>query len=153
MAPPAAQRSGTNRRAQFGVFAGYLLASAGAALGALLLIVSLLRPEAFAGLRTMASDVTSSVGEAGAAGRVGTSNFFDAIAGYYEAGSKNAQMQEEIAVARVKLAEARALEQEKRATQGSAGSGPGRSRTGCHRAPDWVDLGQRATLCLSFGRA
>ena len=112
MAPPAAQRSGTNRRAQFGVFAGYLLASAGAALGALLLIVSLVRPEAFAGLRTMASDVTTSVGEAGAAGRVGTSNFFDAIAGYYEAGSKNAQMKEEIAIARVKLAEARALEQE-----------------------------------------
>ena len=112
MAPPAAQRSGTNRKAQLGVFTGYLLASAGAALGALLLIVSLLRPEAFAGLRSMASDVSSSIGEAGAASRVGTSNVFDAIAGYYEAGSKNARMKEEIAIARVKLAEARALEQE-----------------------------------------
>ena len=112
MAPPAAQRSGINRRAQFGVFAGYLLASIGAAIGALLLIVSLVRPEAFAGLRTMASDVSASVGDAGAASRVGTSNFFDAIAGYYEAGSKNARMKEEIAIARVKLAEARAVEQE-----------------------------------------
>ena len=112
MAPPAAQRSGTNRKAQFGVFAGYLFASIGAAIGALLLIVSIVRPEAFAGMRSMALDVTSSLGEAGAAGRARTGNFIEAIAGYYEAGSKNAQLQQEMRIARVKLAEAEALAQE-----------------------------------------
>lgn len=112
MAPPAAQRSGTNRKAQLGIFAGYVLASAGAALGALLLIISAWRPEIFSGLRSMASDIAAPVGEAGAIGRVGSRSFVDAIAGYYEAGSRNAELSRELDVARVKLAEARALEQE-----------------------------------------
>lgn len=112
MAPPAGQRSGTNRKAQLGVFAGYLFASIGAAIGALLLIISLWRPEAFAGMRSMALDVTSSLGEAGAAGRARTGSFIEAIAGYYEAGSKNAELQQEMRIARVKLAEAEALAQE-----------------------------------------
>lgn len=112
MAPPAAQRSGTNRKAQLGVFAGYVVASAGALLGALLLIVSAWRPQTFAGLRSMATDIAAPVGDAGALGRVGSRSFVDAIAGYYEAGSRNAELTRELEVARVKLAEARALEQE-----------------------------------------
>ncbi|QZH74774.1 MAG: rod shape-determining protein MreC [Erythrobacter sp.] len=112
MAPPSAQISGTNKKAQLGRFTGYVFASAGAAIGALLLIVSLWRPEAFYGLRSMATDAASPVGEAGAVTRTGSRSFFEAIAGYYNAGSKNAELEEEIAVARVQLAEARALEQE-----------------------------------------
>lgn len=112
MAPPAGQRSGTNKRAQLGVFAGYVLAGSGALLGALLLIVSLLRPEAFYGLRSMMSDITSPIGEAGAISRSDGRGFFESIAGYYEAGSKNAELQREMKIARVKLVEARALEQE-----------------------------------------
>lgn len=112
MAPPTAQRSGSNKKAQLGRFAGYVFASLGAVIGALLLIVSLWRPEAFYGLRSMATDAAAPVGEAGAAGRVGSRNFFEAIAGYYNAGSRNAELEEEIQIARVRLAEARALEQE-----------------------------------------
>lgn len=112
MAPPTAQRSGSDKKAQLGRFAGYVFASLGAVIGALLLIISLWRPEAFYGLRSMATDAASPVGEAGAAGRVGSRNFFEAIAGYYNAGSRNAELEEEIQIARVRLAEARALEQE-----------------------------------------
>lgn len=112
MAPPTAKRAGSNKKAQLGLFAGYLAAGLGATLGALLLAISLLRPEAFAGLRAMAADAAAPVGKVGAAGRVGTQDFFAAIAGYYNAGSKNAELQEEIRIARVRLAEARALEQE-----------------------------------------
>ena len=112
MAPPAAQRSTTNRKAQLGVFAGYVAAGAGAVLGALLLIISLWRPESFNGLRAMAADIASPVGQAGAASRVNTQGFFEAIAGYYDAGSRNAQLQREMEIARVRLAEAAALEQE-----------------------------------------
>jgi len=112
MAPPTAKRSGSNKKAQLGLFAGYLAAGLGATLGALLLAISLWRPETFAGLRSMASDAAAPVGEVGAAGRVGTQNFFEAIAGYYDAGTKNAELEEEIRIARVRLAEARALEQE-----------------------------------------
>ncbi|MGB3167072.1 MAG: rod shape-determining protein MreC [Alteraurantiacibacter sp.] len=111
MAPPSAQ-SGTNKRAQMGRFTGYVFASAGALIGALLLIISLWRPETFYGLRSMATDAAAPVGEAGAAGRTTSRGFFEAIAGYYNAGSKNAELEQEVEVARVRLAEAVALEQE-----------------------------------------
>ncbi len=109
MAPP---KSSSNRKAQLSVFTAYLVAGAGALIGAALLIISLWQPQALAGLRSMASDATSSVGQAGGAARTGGKSFFDAIAGYYRAGSKNAQLEQEMQVARVKVAEAEALKQE-----------------------------------------
>lgn len=112
MAPPASRRSGSNKRAQLGVFTGYLAAGLGALFGAALLIISLMRPETFNGLRMMASDVASSAGEAGAVGRTGSQNVFEAIAGYYRAGSRNAELEREMEIARVRLAEAEALKQE-----------------------------------------
>lgn len=112
MVPPTGRRAGTNRKAQLGLFAGYVLAGSGALLGAALLIVSLWRPEAFSGLRSVATDVAAPAGDVGAAGRTGSRNFFDAIAGYYRAGSRNAELEREVQIARVRLAEAEALRQE-----------------------------------------
>ncbi|WP_369426049.1 rod shape-determining protein MreC [Croceibacterium aestuarii] len=60
----------------------------------------------------MAVDATSSAGEAGASARTGGRNFFEAIAGYYRAGSRNAALEREMQVARVKLVEAQAIAQE-----------------------------------------
>lgn len=110
--PPSAKRSATNRKAQLGHFAGYLAATVGAVIGALLLAISLLQPEAFSGLRSMVADAAAPAGQAGASTRVGTRNIFEAIAGYYDAGSKNAALEEEIAIARMRLAEAEATERE-----------------------------------------
>lgn len=112
MAPPSAQTSGSNKKAQLGRFAGFVFATLGAALGALLLIISLWRPEAFYGLRSMAADAASPIGQAGATGRTGSRSFFEAIAGYYNAGSRNAELERELEVARVRAAEMLALEQE-----------------------------------------
>lgn len=112
MAPPSARASGSNKKAQLGLFAGYVIAGIGALLGVLLLILSLWRPETFNGLRSMAVDVAAPAGQAGAVSRTEGKNFFEAIAGYYDAGSKNAVLQRENEIARVKLAEAVALEQE-----------------------------------------
>jgi len=112
MAPPNVRGSSANRKAQMSVFTGYLVATAGAAIGAALLIISLWQPQALAGLRSMASDAAGSVGEAGASARTGGKSFFEAIAGYYRAGSKNAVLEQEMQVARVKVAEAEALKQE-----------------------------------------
>lgn len=95
-----------------GVFAGYVVAGAGALLGAALLVISLLRPETFSGLRTTAADIASPTGEVGAAGRVGGQNFFETIAAYYRAGSRNAELEREVVLARVRLAEAEAIKQE-----------------------------------------
>lgn len=112
MASPASRRSGSNKKAQLGVFAGYVVAGVGALLGAALLVVSLLRPGTFQDLRTLASDIAAPVGEAGAAGRTGGQGFLEALAGYYRAGSRNAALREELEIARVRLAEAEAMRQE-----------------------------------------
>lgn len=112
MAPPAHRRSGVNRKAQLGVFTGYVVAGLGALFGAVLLVISLLRPETFDGLRSMASDAAAPIGEAGAVGRTGGQNVFDAIGGYYNAGQRNAQLEQEMKIARVRLAEAEAVKQE-----------------------------------------
>ena len=112
MAPPAHRRTGTNKKAQMGLFAGYVVAGLGALFGVALLTISFLRPETFNGLRTMAADVASPAGEAGAAGRTQSQGFFEAVAGYYRAGSRNAELEREMEIARVRLAEADALRQE-----------------------------------------
>jgi rod shape-determining protein MreC len=112
MAPPAAHRSGANKRAQLGLFTGYLVAGSGALLGACLLIVSLWSPTTFQGLRSMAADLASPAGTAGALGRVESQSVFEAIGGYYNAGSRNAALEREIEIARVRLAEAEALKRE-----------------------------------------
>jgi rod shape-determining protein MreC len=121
MAPPSVRGSSSNRRAQLSVFTGYLVAAAGAAIGAALLVISLWQPQALAGLRSMANDATSSIGQAGASARTGGKSFFDAIAGYYRAGSKNADLEEEMRIARVKVAEAKALEQENQRLRATIG--------------------------------
>lgn len=112
MAPPRNRNTSTNRKARLSVFTGYVIASIGALLGASLLVISLLQPQVFAGMRSMAVDAGSGVGEAGASARVNTQGFFESIAGYYRAGSKNAELQREIEKARVELAQARSVEQE-----------------------------------------
>jgi len=112
MAPPAGRRTGSNKRAQLGVFTGYVVAGLGALFGAALLIISIMRPDAFNGLRMMAADAASPAGEAGAVARTGGQSFFDAIAGYYRAGSRNAELEKEAEIARIRLAEAQALRQE-----------------------------------------
>ena len=61
---------------------------------------------------SVATDAAAPVGKAGAGARTGGQSFFQAIAGYYGAGSKNAELEQEVKIARVKLAEAGALKQE-----------------------------------------
>ena len=121
MAPPNVRGSSSNRKAQLSVFTGYLVAAAGAAIGAALLIISLWQPQALAGLRSMMSDATAPVGQAGASARTGGKSFFDAIAGYYRACSKNADLEQEMQIARVKVAEAEALKRENQRLKATIG--------------------------------
>ncbi len=118
MAPPTARRSGSNKRAQLGLFAGYVVAGTGALIGAVLLIISFVSPQTFQGLRSMATDLAAPAGQAGAVGRTQGRGFFEAIAGYYDAGSKNAELEREIEIARVRLVEAEALRQENERLKG-----------------------------------
>jgi rod shape-determining protein MreC len=112
MAPPKGKRSSFSRKAQYGVFTGYVLAVFGALIGAGLLIVSVVQPEAFATFRGAANDAASPVGEAGASVRTGGQGVFSQIAAYWRAGSKNDELQEELAIAKVELEKSKAIEAE-----------------------------------------
>ncbi|MXO61634.1 rod shape-determining protein MreC [Qipengyuania oceanensis] len=121
MAPPSSRRSSYSRKAQYSVFTGYILAGIGALVGAILLGVSLWRPSSFNGVRGSAHDVVEPVAESSAQGRTWGLGLFETINGYYRAGSQNAALKREVELARIKLAEARATEQENRRLKGLLG--------------------------------
>lgn len=112
MAPPSARRSGHSRRAQYGQFTGYVLASIGAIVGAILLAISLLSPGAFGGLRGTAAEAVAPAGEGVAAVRSEGGSWIDSIAGYLQAGSQNDALKKEVELARIRLQEAEALKDE-----------------------------------------
>jgi len=114
MASPNARRTGFSKRAQYTTFFGYLAAIAGAVVGAGVLIVSLFNPGAFAGLRGTASDATAPVGRAVAVSRSGTQSVLADLWGYLTWGPHVAQMNRELEVARVQMAEARSVADENR---------------------------------------
>ncbi|MDZ4307328.1 rod shape-determining protein MreC [Allopontixanthobacter sp.] len=112
MAPPSKRRPGFSRRAQYGIFTGYVVAGIGALVGAVLLGLSLWRPANFNGPRMIAADAVAPVGEVSAQTRTTGNGLIESITGYYRAGSQNAELKREMELARIRLAEAKAVEQE-----------------------------------------
>ncbi len=112
MAPPNNRRPGYSRRAQYRIFIGYVVAVFGGLLGLALLIISLVDPTGFAGLRGAAHEVAAPVGRAGGEVRAGGGSAWDNIRAYFNAGSKNARLDREARANRVKLIEAQALRAE-----------------------------------------
>lgn len=112
MAPPSNRRSGHSRRAQYSQFTGYVIAGIGALVGAILLAISLLRPTSFSDLRGTAVDVVAPVGQGAAVARSESRGLVESIQGYLRAGSQNAALKDEVELARIRLAEAQAVERE-----------------------------------------
>lgn len=112
MAPPNTRRTGFSKRAQYGTFFGYLAAMVGVLVGAAVLLISILNKDAFTGVRGMASDVVAPAGMAVSAGRSGVHDVGTTIYGWFTWGSTNARMKRELELARVRLAEARAIDEE-----------------------------------------
>lgn len=121
MAPPSSRRSGHSRRAQYTIFTGYLIAGAGALIGAALLAVSLIRPGTFSDVRGVASDATAPAGEIVAGGRAEGQGIIARITGYYRAGTENAKLKRELELARIRLKEAQAVEFENARLKGLLG--------------------------------
>ena len=121
MAPPSSRRSGFSKKAQYSLFTGYLLAGVTVVLGLGLLLLSLWQPAAFAPLRGAASDVVAPVGSGSAEVRNQSQGLFASISGYFNAGQQNAALREELEIARIRLAEAAAVEAENRRLKGLLG--------------------------------
>lgn len=112
MAPPASRRTGHSKKAQYSVFTGYLLAVLGAVLGLALLGLSWMRPQAFAPLRGVVASVTAPAGNSTAAVRSGGQGVWGTITGFWQAGTQNAALREELEIARIRIAEAQAVADE-----------------------------------------
>lgn len=112
MARSPDRRPGFSRRAQYGIFTGYVVAVLGIVAGVVVLVVSLLNPGAFAFARTTASEVARPLGQAGATSRTAGQSVFAAIGAYFNAGRQNAALAREVQAARANAVTMHALAQE-----------------------------------------
>lgn len=109
MAPSRDRRPGFSRRAQYGLFFTYILAVAGAVVGAVLLVLSAFNPPVFAALRSAAAEVTTPVSTALAAGARGIAAAPETIATYFRVHSENARLRAEAERNRALVMRARAI--------------------------------------------
>jgi len=114
MAPPSPRRPGFSRRAQYGIFASYVIAVAGAAFALLLVLTARFDPEGHAVLQGLAADVTSPISAVGRSIVDGTRGVGKSVGAYVSAASKNEAMTHELAAARRKLVQADVLAVENR---------------------------------------
>lgn len=114
MAPPKNRRPGYSRKAQYGLFAGYVIAVSGALLSLLLVVTSWVDPAGHNAIRALINDATAPVSNGLRAIVHATGASGSAVSEYFQAGSKNAALRRELDAARRKLLVARANEYENR---------------------------------------
>lgn len=112
MARPPSRRPGVNRRAQYSLFASYVIAIACAIAGLLAVIISRADPTGFAVLRGAASEITRPVAATLKSMVSGVGSIDEHIVAYVNAGSQNAALRRQVDANRVKLIEAEAIAQE-----------------------------------------
>jgi rod shape-determining protein MreC len=112
MAPPSSRRPGYSRRAQYGLFAGYVVAVVGVVLGLLFALTARYDPDGHAQIQSFFADLTSPISIAGRNTVEAVSSGVDGVTAYIEAGSKNRAMESELRRAHAKLIEAQALARE-----------------------------------------
>ena len=96
MAPARDRRTGFSRRRQYGLFLGYVLAIAGAVVGAALLVLSTLDPAAFSALRMAAAGVTTPVSSLLAGVGSAVASVPQDIGEHFRVKSENAQLRSEL---------------------------------------------------------
>jgi rod shape-determining protein MreC len=109
MAPVRDRRTGFSRRRQYGLFIGYVLAVAGAVLGAALLLVSRFNPPAFAALRMGAASVTAPISGAFAWVVGGVTSIPESIGDHFAVHARNKALVAEIERSRALLTRARVI--------------------------------------------
>lgn len=112
MVPPKNRRPGYSRRAQYSLFATYVLAVGGAVFAGLLLIISIADPVGFSALRNMGGEVTAPVSRFFSSMKNMVTDIATNTSAYIDAGSKNAALSREMEQSRNKLIEAEAIKLE-----------------------------------------
>ncbi len=96
MAAPKNRRPGFSRKAQFSIFATYVLAISGAIVGGLLLLISILDPKGFSALRIVGAEATAPVGRFFNSVRRTISDGSENMSFYWDAAAKNKAMDKRI---------------------------------------------------------
>jgi rod shape-determining protein MreC len=114
VAPPTGARPGWSRRAQYGLFFGFLATIAGLLVGLFLLGLSLVAPQAYAGVRGLALDTTAPITGALRQATTTVGGLFSGAGNYWDAARQNAQLKEERARMHRQIIQARAIVNENR---------------------------------------
>jgi rod shape-determining protein MreC len=115
MAPPKSRRPGFSRKAQYGLFFGYVLAVGGVLVAVALILLSVTSSEGIGGtLRGLALDITTPVAKGGRGAVRAASEGGSRVSDYFGAGTRNSELREEIKRMRVQILQARATELENR---------------------------------------
>jgi rod shape-determining protein MreC len=112
MAAPRNQRSGFSRRAQYTVFAATVMAATGALVGAILLVISIIDPRAFAALRSAVRETTTPVSAVLDWTWDGIASVPRGIGDHFQAVDENRQLRAREQAARRYLLQARLLNRE-----------------------------------------
>ena len=112
MAPPRNHRPGFSRRAQYTVFAGYVLAASGALVGAILLLISIIDPRAFSALRGAMREATTPISSGADWVWDGVASVPAGIGDYFGAVSENRRLRAREEATRRYLMQARLLNRE-----------------------------------------
>lgn len=118
MAPPRDRRPGFSRRAQYTLFLSYILAIAGALVGAVLLVLSQFNPPAFAALRSAASEITAPVSGGASAVVRGIAAIPETVATYFRVHGENEALRAEVARTHDALVQARIIIRDNRRLRG-----------------------------------
>lgn len=112
MASSSNRRTGFSRRAQYGLFLGYVIAVGGLLFSILLLLIAVIDPTGFNALKGAALDVTRPI----TAGGRSVVRFFggigDSVGNYLDAGAQNAELKQRLDASRRDLIKAKATELE-----------------------------------------
>jgi rod shape-determining protein MreC len=110
----ATARPGWSRRAQYGLFFSFLAVIAGIVIGLILLIISLVAPKTFDGIRGAALDVTGPVASALHEVNATASGLITGAGDYWDAASQNAALRRQNHAMLQRMVEAKAVFQENR---------------------------------------
>lgn len=109
MAPARDRRTGFSRRRQYGAFFGWVLAVAGAVVGAVLLVVSTVNPGAFGMVRMAAATITAPVSSVLGAIVNGIAAVPGSIASWIDVHGENATLRAELKRSRATVMQARTI--------------------------------------------
>ncbi|MBT0669028.1 rod shape-determining protein MreC [Novosphingobium profundi] len=121
MAPPANKRSGYSRRAQLSSFLSHTAGIVGVVIGLVLIVISSVDPSSFASLRSIAADATEPAAEVTSEGRNFGHSVVNGVTGFFKMGSRHAQLEKELAIAKSRLVEADATAAENKRLKGLLG--------------------------------